>query len=214
MSHSDVYDKKRFMNPPLRHKSARAIQTVRSLFAAATLALGLSGLASTANAMPTPEALSSWKGLSEQIDFGQSIRDRLVQAGMDAIGTPYLFGGSDEDGFDCSGLVAFVYKEIAGMELPRRATDQRKEGKKVSRDSLEPGDLVFFATTRRKNVVSHVGIYIGDKKFVHAPSRGSSVRVDDLEDNAYWSKRYLGARAYVKPEHFEAKPTLVAQNSK
>ena len=203
------------MNPPLRHKSVRATHNIRSLLAAATLAFGLSGLSLTANAMPTPEALASFKGLTEQIDFAQSIRDRLVQAGMDAIGTPYVFGGQDpDDGFDCSGLVAFVYKEIAGLDLPRRATDQRNEGKKVGRDNLEPGDLVFFATTRRKNVVSHVGIYIGDQKFVHAPSRGSSVRVDDMESNAYWSKRYLGARAYVKPEHFDAKPTLVAQNSK
>ncbi len=171
----------------------------------------MAAMATSAYAMPTPDARGSLNGLEEAVDFGQSIRDKLVQAGLDAVGTPYAWGGEDpEDGFDCSGLTAFVYREIASLELPRRARDQRAEGKKVSRPELEPGDLVFFATTRRRNVVSHVGIYIGDNQFVHAPSRGSTVRVDSM-DSAYWSKRYSGARAYVAPDELNAPSTLVAQ---
>lgn len=161
--------------------------------------------------MRTPDARSTLKGLTEAIDFAESVRDRLVKAGLDAIGTPYAWGGdAPEDGFDCSGLVAFVYREIASLELPRRAVEQRAEGKRVTRNDLEPGDLVFFATTRQRNRVSHVGIYIGDNQFVHAPRRGSTVRVDSL-DSAYWAKRYSGARAYVAPETLDANPTLVAQ---
>ena len=171
----------------------------------------MAAVTTSAYAMPTTEARSSLKGLTEAVDFGQSLRDQLVRAGLEAVGTPYAWGGDDPDGFDCSGLTAFVYREIASLELPRRARDQRAEGKKVSRPELEPGDLVFFATTRRRNVVSHVGIYIGDNQFVHAPSRGSTVRVDSM-DSEYWSKRYSGARAYVEPEELSAPSTLVAHN--
>jgi len=180
-----------------RHKSARATQNIRSAIATAALMLGLASIHGTAEATRTATALPSLKGLTEQVDFGDSLRERVVQAGMEAIGTPYVFGGDDpEDGFDCSGLVSFVFKEIAGMDLPRRAIEQRAEGKNVSRAKLQPGDLVFFATTRSRARVSHVGIYIGDGKFVHAPRRGSNVKVSSMGE-AYWSKRYKGARAYI-----------------
>lgn len=210
MSHPTCTIYKEFMTPLLRHCSAQALKGLRRLASATALTLGLVAMSSTAHAMRTPEALPTLKGLTEAIDFADSVRDRLVQAGLDAIGTPYAWGGdAPEDGFDCSGLVSFVYREIASLELPRRASEQRAEGKKVSRPELEPGDLVFFATTRRRNVVSHVGIYIGDNQFVHAPSRGSKVRVDSLE-STYWSQRYSGARAYVAPEESKIAPTLVA----
>lgn len=199
------------MKPLLQSCTNRARGILRTMTQAGAAALCMAAMATSAYAMPTPDARGSLNGLEEAVDFGQSIRDKLVQAGLDAVGTPYAWGGEDpEDGFDCSGLTAFVYREIASLELPRRARDQRAEGKKVSRPELEPGDLVFFATTRRRNVVSHVGIYIGDNQFVHAPSRGSTVRVDSM-DSAYWSKRYSGARAYVAPDELNAPSTLVAQ---
>lgn len=201
------------MTPLSRHKSARATQNIRSVVTATVLMLGLASTHGTAQAMRTATALPSLKGLTEQIDFGDSLRERVVQAGMEAIGTPYVFGGNDpEDGFDCSGLVSFVFKEIAGMDLPRRAIEQRAEGKSVPRADLQPGDLVFFATTRNRARVSHVGIYIGDSKFVHAPRRGSNVRVSSMGE-AYWSKRYKGARAYIE-EPALGNPTLVAQNAR
>lgn len=200
------------MTPPSRHKSVRATHNIRSFFAAALL-LGLASMHTSTYAMRMPEARPSLKGLTEAVDFGESMRDRLVKAGLDTIGTPYAWGGDDPEGFDCSGLVTFVFRDIAGLELPRRARDQRAKGKAVRRTQLEPGDLVFFATTRRRNVVSHVGIYIGDNQFVHAPSRGEKVRVDNLDDK-YWSKRFSGARAYLSPEKMNVEPTLVAHNDR
>lgn len=198
------------MKPLLQSFNDRTRATLRAVTQMGAAALCMAAVTTSAYAMPTPEARNSLNGL-ETVDFGQSIRDQLVRAGLKAVGTPYAWGGNDPDGFDCSGLTAFVYREIASLELPRRARDQRSEGKKVSRPELEPGDLVFFATTRRRNVVSHVGIYIGDNQFVHAPSRGSTVRVDSMTSE-YWSKRYSGARAYVAPEELNAFSTLVAHN--
>lgn len=149
--------------------------------------------------MVVTEALGNLKGLAPtDIPTVPTMRDRVVEAGLDAIGTPYSWGGDDpDDGFDCSGLVAFVYKEVAGVDLPRRARDQRGKGKPVNTAQLQPGDLVFFGTTRRRQT-SHVGIYIGNDQFVHAPRRGSTVRVDDLK-STYWAKHFVGARQYLKP---------------
>ncbi|MBJ7265231.1 MAG: C40 family peptidase [Burkholderiaceae bacterium] len=201
------------MTPLSRRKSARATRNIRFVIASAALIVGLASIHGTAEASRTTSALPSLKGLTEQVDFGDSLRERVVQAGMEAIGTPYVFGGDDpEDGFDCSGLVSFVFKEIAGLNLPRRAIEQRAEGKNVSRAKLQPGDLVFFATTRNRARVSHVGIYIGDGKFVHAPRRGSNVKVSSMGE-AYWSKRYKGARAYIE-EPTLGTARLLAQNTR
>jgi len=197
------------MNLVLQSYRTRATKTLRALVGAATLALGLATVTSTAHATRRPQALPSLTGLME-VDFGDSIRDRLVKAGLDAIGTPYSWGGDDpNDGFDCSGLVSFVYREIANLDLPRSAREQRTEGTTVDRRKLQPGDLVFFATTNRRNAISHVGLYIGDNQFVHAPRRGTKVRIDKLDDS-YWSKRFRGARAYVEPTVPSGPPQLIA----
>jgi cell wall-associated NlpC family hydrolase len=145
-----------------------------------------------------PEAIASVQGL-RLIDAltVPSLPEMVVQAGLEAIGTPYVWGGDDpEDGFDCSGLTQFVYREIVGVELPRTAREQRRTGSGVSKKELKPGDLVFFSTMRRRGV-SHVGIYIGQNQFVHAPTRGAKVRVDSL-DNKYWSRHYVAARRYIE----------------
>ncbi|MCD0502804.1 C40 family peptidase [Bordetella petrii] len=138
-----------------------------------------------------------------------TLPDMVVRAGLDALGTPYVWGGDDIDGFDCSGLTQFVYREIAGLELPRTARAQRLEGKSVKKKQLEPGDLVFFAT-RRRGGVSHVGIYIGQNQFVHAPTRGSKVRVDSL-DNRYWSRHYVTARRYLETAPATPQGHLIAK---
>jgi len=182
------------MTPPTRKTRIPALPL--SLLTAPLLALGL--LCSPAHATVAPHALASLQGLRV---VGEptvpTLRDMVVRAGLDAIGTPYTWGGDDpQDGFDCSGLVLFVYREIAGMDLPRTARAQRKQGHTVARPQLQPGDLVFFTTRGRSKAVSHVGIYIGQNEFVHAPSRGASVRVDRL-DSPYWGKRYAGARRYI-----------------
>ena len=127
----------------------------------------------------------------------QHVRDRaseLVMSAMNFIGVPYRRGGdSAEDGFDCSGFTRHVFDRSLGLLLPRRADEQaRAPGLfSVKRDELKPGDLVFFNTLRR--TFSHVGIYVGEGQFIHAPRSGSEVRVEDMRA-AYWAKRFTGAR--------------------
>jgi len=116
----------------------------------------------------------------------------VVVGALNMIGVRYRWGGDTPDsGLDCSGFVRYVFQDTLGMTLPRRAEEMSRVGEKVRVSELKPGDLVFFNTMRRS--FSHVGIYIGDNKFVHSPSTGSTIRVDDM-DNSYWEKRYTGAR--------------------
>jgi cell wall-associated NlpC family hydrolase len=116
----------------------------------------------------------------------------VVVGALNMIGVRYRWGGNTPDsGLDCSGFVRYVFQDTLGMTLPRRAEEMSRVGEKVRVSELKPGDLVFFNTMRRS--FSHVGIYIGDNKFVHSPSTGSTIRVDDM-DNSYWEKRFTGAR--------------------
>jgi cell wall-associated NlpC family hydrolase len=116
----------------------------------------------------------------------------VVVGALNMIGVRYRWGGDTPDsGLDCSGFVRYVFQDTLGMALPRRAEEMSRVGEKVRMSDLKPGDLVFFNTMRR--TFSHVGIYIGDNKFVHSPSTGSTIRVDDLDDG-YWEKRFTGAR--------------------
>ncbi|SAK80414.1 peptidase P60 [Caballeronia fortuita] len=116
----------------------------------------------------------------------------VVVGALNMIGVRYRWGGNTPDsGLDCSGFVRYVFQDTLGMTLPRRAEEMSRVGEKVTVADLKPGDLVFFNTMRRS--FSHVGIYIGDNKFVHSPSTGSTIRVDDMEDG-YWEKRFQGAR--------------------
>ncbi len=118
----------------------------------------------------------------------------LVLAAMSFLDTPYLWGGaSAETGFDCSGFTRHVFATALGMSLPRRSAEQaRAPGlAHVARAELRPGDLVFFNTLRR--TFSHVGLYVGDGRFVHAPRRGAQVRVENLRAR-YWASRFDGGR--------------------
>ncbi|AMD46961.1 C40 family peptidase [Bordetella holmesii] len=193
------------MTPPTR-KDRGQWSRLSALLSAPLLALCLTGIAS---ATVHTDVLGNIQGLKLADETTvPTLRERIVQAGLDKIGTPYSWGGDDPvDGFDCSGLALFVFRETAGIDLPRTSRAQRQAGDNVNRRQLRPGDLVFFATSRR-GVTSHVGIYIGQNQFVHAPSRGAKVRVDKLS-NSYWSKRYVGARSYL-----ESNPSqLLAQNA-
>lgn len=115
----------------------------------------------------------------------------LFQA-LASLGVDYKYGGSSPaTGFDCSGLVAHVYREAWGVKLPRNTRGQSEVGQAVEKDELQPGDLVFYNTLNRP--YSHVGIYIGDGRFIHAPRTGAAVRVENL-GSAYWSRRWNGAR--------------------
>ncbi len=109
-----------------------------------------------------------------------------------ALGIDYRYGGkSHERGFDCSGLVAHVFREAYGIELPHNARAQSEFGVRVSLSELRAGDLVFYNTLNRP--FSHVGIYLGDGRFVHAPKSGAQVRVEPI-DGSYWMRRFDGAR--------------------
>ncbi len=120
----------------------------------------------------------------------------VVMQALANVGKPYRWGGSNpKEGFDCSGLVAHVYDDALGMRLPRTSREMSRHGKTVDRGQLAAGDLVFFNTSRR--AYSHVGIYIGRGRFVHAPSSGSLVRVERMT-NSYWSSRFNGGRRLVQ----------------
>jgi cell wall-associated NlpC family hydrolase len=113
---------------------------------------------------------------------------------LDLIGTGYRFGGKNpEAGLDCSGMVSYIYREAAGINVSGSAADIAQRGKEIDRQSLRPGDLVFFNTEHKP--FSHVAIYIGDNRFVHAPSTNGRVRIDRL-DNRYYAERYEMARSY------------------
>lgn len=131
------------------------------------------------------------RGLMDQV------RDKasdMVMTAMNFLGVPYRRGGnSAEEGFDCSGFTRHIFERSLGLVLPRRADDQASAPGfiHVAREELKPGDLVFFNTLRR--TFSHVGIYVGDGKFIHSPRSGASVRVEDMRVS-YWTKRFTGAR--------------------
>jgi cell wall-associated NlpC family hydrolase len=113
---------------------------------------------------------------------------------LDLIGTGYRFGGKNpQAGLDCSGMVSYIYRKAAGIDVSGSAADIARRGREIERSALRPGDLIFFNTLHRP--FSHVGIYIGGNRFVHAPSTNGKVRIDRL-DNRYYAERYEMARSY------------------
>ena len=122
---------------------------------------------------------------------------QVTQRAFSMIGTPYRWGGTSPKGFDCSGLVKYVFRDVDDVELPRTARAiYQSSNPKVARCDLQPGDLVFFRIRSRN--VDHVGIYVGNDRFVHAPRRGQRVKVANLNDK-YWQRHYLAAKR-VLPE--------------
>lgn len=119
-----------------------------------------------------------------------SVKSELAQAALNYVGVRYRFGGASPTGFDCSGLIYYTASKYMGVELPRVAASMATVGTSVQRSELQPGDLVFFNTRGFRN--SHVGIYLGNNEFLHAPRTGTTVRVEKMGD--YWTKRYNGAR--------------------
>lgn len=147
--------------------------------------------------LATANAAGAWEGAADDrtTSFpGRYVSEaqELVVRALSHVGVGYRRGGeSPETGFDCSGLVRHVFREVLGLMLPRTSHDISRVGEAVQRAELQPGDLVFFNT--RKRVYSHVGIYLGEHRFVHAPAAGGEVRIEDMRQR-YWSQRFNGAR--------------------
>ncbi len=134
--------------------------------------------------------------VAKQQEYGDMyMRNELAKTAESFVGVQYLWGGSSPNtGFDCSGLSMTVYR-LNGLDLPRSSKEQYETGSPIGKNDLLKGDLVFF-TTVGKNKVTHVGIYVGDGRFIHAPGRGKNIRVDYLS-RSYYKKRYLGGRTYI-----------------
>ena len=138
-----------------------------------------------------------------------ALADSILERGMSLIGTRYRFGGTSEaSGFDCSGFIGYLFREEAGMKLPRSTREMiNVKAPQVARNNLKPGDLLFFSTNGRGRV-SHAGIYLGDDQFIHSSSRRSGgVRIDSLGDR-YWSKTFIEAKRALAM----AGPTTISRN--
>ena len=183
-------------------------------------------MAVNSDAMAQPDELQKLlvsKGLlskiGEQIvetggQLGTQIGERtsdLVSTAIGFLGIPYLRGGnSAETGFDCSGFVRAIYKDTIGLILPRSADQQANATQKIDRSELKPGDLVFFNTLKRS--FSHVGIYMGEGKFIHSPRSGSSVRIEDMRI-PYWNVRFDGARRVDTAKSTQTTVSLPAESA-
>ena len=178
------------------------------------LVLAIAAL-STATAHATPgndgddfDKLLKDRGLLTQINqVRQNVGHRaseLVVTAMGFLGVPYKWGGNTaEDGFDCSGFVRSMYQQSIGLLLPRRAEQQAAATQQIEQADMQPGDLVFFNTMRR--AFSHVGIYVGDGKFIHAPRAGAHVRVESMTIG-YWQRRFDGARRVTTTNNASSSP--------
>ncbi len=167
------------------------MRTHNLLFLIGFVSLIVSGCASKSVRLLETEPEAASVPVINAIDRASSV---ALQA-LAHLGTPYRVGGlSPQTGFDCSGLVTYVYREGAGLALPRNTFDLSLFGQPVERGALRPGDLVFYNTQRRE--YSHVGIYLGEDRFIHAPTSGGEVRVESLRAD-YWMRRYNGARRVI-----------------
>lgn len=165
------------------------------LFFVAAIALGAIRQATATEQQYSQQPLRPTEEPSLLERYTTSAQD-LILKGLELVGINYRLGGTNPDsGLDCSGFVQIVFRDSLGKLLPRTAKEQSQVGDEVSRNELKPGDLVFFNTMRR--AFSHVGIYLGDNHFVHAPRTGGEVRVEDMSQG-YWVKRYNGARRVLQ----------------
>lgn len=144
----------------------------------------------------------------EQIKAGNLFAQDIMLQALELIGVRYRYGGkSPETGLDCSGFIRYVFQQTLNIALPHNAFAISRLGEEVEKQALKPGDLVFFNTLGRR--FSHVGIYLGDERFVHAPSTGRRVEVVNMTEK-YWAKRYTGARRVTK-ETVEERKSRLAQ---
>lgn len=153
-------------------------------------ALALTTLPARADEGGEPPSFTQTQSPAGDSMFSQA--QEVALRALSFIGVRYKYGGTTPDtGFDCSGLIRYVFNQVTGKSLPGNAREISQVGASIDRTELQPGDLVFFNTLRRP--FSHVGIYLGESRFVHAPSRGGKVEIVDMSER-YWQTRYNGAR--------------------
>ena len=162
-------------------------------------------LSACASRTPPPAPVVRAPVFNSSQTFSPVAEDVLFRA-LGLVGTPYRWGGNTPDsGFDCSGLIKYVYRDAAGISLPRSTREMIvMRAPTVDAKALQSGDLVFFATSGGSQV-SHAGIYVGEGRFVHAPSTGGTVRLDYLS-NSYWAKAYLQAKRVIPQGHLAQNP--------
>lgn len=186
------------MPPPILYASALRRRSITRYAGSAVTAVVCLLTLMPASAAPKDDSSPILRAEKSLRDFGGKAKDTasdITSYALSLIGVDYRFGGNTPDqGLDCSGLIRYVFQQATGLSLPRSAREQSRVGQSISKDDLQPGDLVFFNTRRFQ--FSHVGLYIGDNRFIHAPSKGGAVQVVSL-DNAYWQKAFNGARRIV-----------------
>ncbi len=181
---------------PDRHPGAPASAVVAAILAVAIASL--TGCGGGDDVRPTPPRTAAipqrdWTPVPPQ---DPSAANAVLMRAISLVGTPYRYGGNTpEGGFDCSGLVNYVYRDMLDLKLPRSSRELADwQGPRIVPGRLASGDLVFFGSD---GSVSHVGIYVGEGRFVHAPSSGGTVRLDHL-DGPYWSNHYSGAKRVLR----------------
>ena len=175
-------DRRRFARHSLT--ALACLPLARGVFAQATVAPLMEPLAAPPAVLVDAPAVAGVEAVAQI--------DELLFRAMSLIGTPYQRGGSSPaTGFDCSGFVSYLYREVLGMKLPRSADAIWRFGQEVPRTDLTAGDLVFFNTMRRP--YSHVGVYVAEDRFVHAPASGGAVRTESVNER-YWARRWNGAK--------------------
>ena len=173
----------------IRRSASPSLRNFVPLIAAVVLAFGIA----------TPVQANEESRRQDDSTFLERYTNKaqdLILKGLEMVGVRYSRGGTDPDaGLDCSGFVQLVFRDAIGLGLPRTSREMSEVGDRVDHQELKPGDLVFFNTMRR--AFSHVGIYLGEGRFLHSPRPGGEVRVEDM-GSSYWVKRYNGARRVVE----------------
>ena len=172
-----------------RVAGAARLSAAVALAALALAGCGRNDVRPAAAPAPAPAATRDWTAVAPA-DPAAAIA--VLMRAISLVGTPYRYGGNTpEGGFDCSGLVNYVYRDMLDLRLPRTSRDLYAfQGPRIAPEQLATGDLVFFGSG---NAVNHVGIYVGEGRFVHAPSTGGTVRLDHL-DGSYWRRNYTGSK--------------------
>lgn len=186
-------------------RMVRYMSTQARVFASIAMATILAGCASAPPAKVVRPKVINPIVKNPNNDMVGAADDVLFRA-LGLVGTPYRWGGNTPDsGFDCSGLISFVYRDAAGIALPRSTREMIvMRSPDVDQSHLQSGDLVFFATSGGSQV-SHAGIYVGEGRFVHAPSSGGTVKLDYL-NKPYWQKAYLNAKRVLQPGQLARNP--------